>query len=109
MILCPWDSPGKNTGVGSHTLLQGIFLTQEWNLLLLCLLHGEVGFCVCVCVCVCFTTNAAWEAQASEYVLLISRCLGSTFLDFATDYDKATSPRSRQGGEGSFLSGVLSI
>ena len=24
----PWDSPGKNTGVGCHALLQGIFLTQ---------------------------------------------------------------------------------
>ena len=22
---CPWDSPGKNTGVGCHALLQGIF------------------------------------------------------------------------------------
>ena len=21
---CPWDSPGKNTGVGSHSLLQGV-------------------------------------------------------------------------------------
>ena len=27
----PWDSPGKNTGGGSHSLLQGIFLTQESN------------------------------------------------------------------------------
>ena len=27
----PWDSPGKNTGVGCHFLLQGIFLTQESN------------------------------------------------------------------------------
>ena len=26
-----WDSPGKNTGVGSHFLLHGIFLTQEQN------------------------------------------------------------------------------
>ena len=26
--LCPWDSPGKNTGVGSHALLQGIYLIQ---------------------------------------------------------------------------------
>ena len=26
--LCPWDSPGKKTGVGSHSLLQGIFPTQ---------------------------------------------------------------------------------
>ena len=25
------DSPGKNTGVGCHALLQGIFLTQGWN------------------------------------------------------------------------------
>ena len=25
---CPWDSPGKNTGVGCHFLLQGIFSTQ---------------------------------------------------------------------------------
>ena len=25
------DSPGKNTGVGSHALLQGIFPTQESN------------------------------------------------------------------------------
>ena len=31
-LLCPWDFPGKNTGVGSHFLLQGIFLTQELNL-----------------------------------------------------------------------------
>ena len=22
-LLCPWDSPGKNTGVGCHVLLQG--------------------------------------------------------------------------------------
>ena len=28
MRLCPWDSPGKNTGVGCHALLQGIFTTQ---------------------------------------------------------------------------------
>ena len=28
---CPWDSPGKNTGVSCHFLLQGIFLTQESN------------------------------------------------------------------------------
>jgi len=31
MCLCPWDFPGKNTGVGCHSLLQGIFLTQGGN------------------------------------------------------------------------------
>ena len=30
-LLCPWDSPGKNTGVCSHSFLQGIFPTQESN------------------------------------------------------------------------------
>ena len=30
-LLCPWNSPGKNTGVGDHSLLQGIFLTQGSN------------------------------------------------------------------------------
>ena len=31
-LLCPWDFPGKNIGMGCNFLLQGIFLTQGWNL-----------------------------------------------------------------------------
>ena len=42
-FLCPWDSPGKNTGVGCHDLLQGISLTQGLNPHLLCLLHRQVS------------------------------------------------------------------
>ena len=38
-LLCPWNSTGKNTGVGCHALLHGIFLIQGSNLHLLCLLH----------------------------------------------------------------------
>ena len=34
-LLCPWNSPGKNTEVGSYSLVQGIFPTQGWNLHLL--------------------------------------------------------------------------
>ena len=30
-VHCPWDSLGKNTGVGCHFLFQGIFLTRRWN------------------------------------------------------------------------------
>ena len=41
-LLCPWDSPGKNTGVGCHVLLQGIFPTQGLNLSPFCLLHWQV-------------------------------------------------------------------
>ena len=42
-VLCPWDSPGKNTGMGFHVLLQELFLTQGLNLCLLCLLHWQAG------------------------------------------------------------------
>ena len=31
-LLYPWDSPGKNPGVGYHDLLQGIFPSQGSNL-----------------------------------------------------------------------------
>ena len=27
--LCPWDFPGKNTGVGCHFFFQGVFLTPS--------------------------------------------------------------------------------
>ena len=49
-LLCPRSSPGKNTGVGSYSLLQGISLTQGLNSCLLhcrwiryCLSHQSVG------------------------------------------------------------------
>ena len=42
-LLCPWGSPGKNTGVGCHPLLQGIFPTQGSNPCFLCLLHWQTG------------------------------------------------------------------
>ena len=52
-LLYPWDFPGKNTGVGCHALLQGIFPTQGSNLRLLSLaLAGES-----------FTSSTTWEAQ----------------------------------------------
>ena len=48
-LFCPWDFLGKNTGVGCHALLQGIFPTQRLNLglphcrqILYCLSHQEV-------------------------------------------------------------------
>ena len=40
MLLCPWDSPGKNTGVGYHVLLQRIFLTQDQT-------HTSRVSCIC--------------------------------------------------------------
>ena len=37
------DSPGKNTGVDCHILLQGILLTQGSNMHLLCLLRWQAA------------------------------------------------------------------
>ena len=53
-LLCPWDSPGKNTGVGCHALFQGIFLTQGSNPHLFMSLALADGF---------FTTSTTWETQ----------------------------------------------
>ena len=50
-LLCPRDSPGKNTGVGFHAVLQGIFPTQGSNPCLLCLLHWQF-----------FSTSTTWKA-----------------------------------------------
>ena len=40
-LLCPWDSTGKNTGVGCHALLQGVFWTQGLNPCLFRLQHRQ--------------------------------------------------------------------
>ena len=57
-LLCPGDFPGKNTGVGSHSLLHGIFLTQGSNPSLL----GFSGF---------FTGWATRKAQSACYYYLV--------------------------------------
>ena len=43
-LLCPWDSSGKNTIVGCHWLLQGIFPTQTSNPGLL--YHRQILYCL---------------------------------------------------------------
>ena len=43
-LLCPWNSPGKNTGVGCHFFLWGNFLSQRSNP---CLLHyRQILYCL---------------------------------------------------------------
>ena len=49
-FLCPWDSPGNDTGVGCHFLLQGIFPTQGLNPRLIRILHWQGVL----------TTSASW-------------------------------------------------
>ena len=42
-LLCPWDFPDKNIGLGCHFLLQGIIPTQESNPHLLHLLNLQAN------------------------------------------------------------------
>ena len=51
-LLCPWDSPGKNTGVGCHFLLQGIFPDPGIEPVSLMSPALAIGF---------FTTSATWD------------------------------------------------
>ena len=54
-LFSPWDLPGRNTGVGCHFLLQGIFTTQISNSYLLCLLWFQ------------WKTNTMKQSLKSEY------------------------------------------
>ena len=54
-LLYPWDSPGKSSRVGCHTLLQEIFLTQGSNLgllhcrqILYCCITREAHLYLCI-------------------------------------------------------------
>ena len=58
-LLCLWASPGKNTGVDCHALLQGIFLTQDQNP---CLISSALAGRF-------FITSATWEALS---ILLVA-------------------------------------
>ena len=57
-LLCPWDFPGKNTGMGCHALLQRIFPTQGSDPHLSPALVG--GF---------FITSSSWEVPFSLFIL----------------------------------------
>ena len=56
-LLCPWDFPGKDNGVGCHFLLKGIFPTQGSNM---CHLHWLTYF---------FTTKPPGKPRETLYRL----------------------------------------
>ena len=72
-LLCLWDFPDKNTGVGCYLVLQGIFLTQGSNLRIL---HWQVGFF--------FYHRAAWEAYISYAANTLIHISPHFFLIFFT-------------------------
>ena len=77
-LLCPWDFPGKNTGVGCHFLLQGIFPTKGLNLDLLhcrqtlcCLSHWNYQTENLKQLCDVQGQEMDFSTQNTEYTLLL--------------------------------------
>ena len=63
-LLCPWNSPGKNTGVGGHSLLQGSSQTRD----------RTQGFC---------TAGRFFTEWATRKVLIYAtRCYLSSMLRY---------------------------
>ena len=77
-LLCPWDSPGRNTGVGCHVLLQGTFPTQGSNYCLLCPLH-------CRWILYCWATRESRIQSSQSFFLWIQQCVKLTILKFRRD------------------------
>ena len=61
-LLCPWVSPGKNTGVDCRAFRQGIFQTQGLNLHLLHFLHWQTGSLTTTATC------EAWQQWVKHWV-----------------------------------------
>ena len=81
-LFCPWDFPGKNTGVGCHFPLQGIFPTQGLNP---GLLHWQVDslppsegkvevkvtqLCQTLCDSMDYTVHEILQARELEWVAI---------------------------------------
>ena len=74
-LLCPRDSPGKNTGLSCHALLQGIFLTQGSNSSLPASPALQEGF---------FTQWATWEAHGVTPIVFIYSSVNRYFGGVST-------------------------
>ena len=84
-LLCPWDSPGKNTGVGWYFLLQGIFLIQGSNPHLLGLLQWG-GMLL--------TTSTTEEAPITKARLIKSLAMVNWFRAHFSRWDWSSNPQS---------------
>ena len=85
-LLCPRDFPGKNTGVGCHAFLLGIFPTQDLNpfLFMSAALAGRF-----------FTTSTTWEARTTLTDLSGEEIKKSSFSFPASHFRFGSVPHTR--------------
>ena len=86
-LFWPWDSPGKNTGMGCHSFLQGTFPNQGLNPHFLPLLHTrQIPYC--------------WDTGAAQE---------ETYLNIIKDiYDKPAANIILNGGKAESISSKTS-
>ena len=70
-LLCPWNFPGNNTGVGCHFLLQGIFPAQGSSPHLLHLLYWQTKSS---------TTSTTWKAYIWNLAITVFKNLISSLF-----------------------------
>ena len=74
MLLCPWNSPGKNIGVCSHSLLQTIFPALVSCIAGTFLLSEPPGvliykYCPHLSGCISQKSNTGSKVYTSEYTV----------------------------------------
>ena len=85
-LLCPWGSPGKNTGVGCHFLFQGIFLTQGLN----------PGFLHCRRMLYLWATGI-WKVKVKVDQLCLTLCDPMDYMHFFYSPSPRNSPGKNTG------------
>ena len=83
-------SPGQNTGVGYHTLLQGIFLTRGLNPCLLCLLHCRWILYHCTTWELCWKSIATCLTSRLPDTVYVGELIEPTSLSWGTKWASAT-------------------
>ena len=97
MLLRLWNSPGKNSGVGCYSLLQGIFPTQSWNPSLLhyreilyCLSHQEslisISISIYLSICIYLSIYIYKTLQPVIYVYKTLRPIITVYTFFSIDF-----------------------
>ena len=110
----PWNSPGQNTGVGSRSLLQVIFLTQGSNpglshcrRILYCLNH-QGSPRILEWVAYPFSRGSSWPRNRTGVSCIAGRLFTSWVMDSAySRLPKTYFPSSRVYSFGSIASQVI--
>ena len=91
-LLCPWNFPGQNTGMGCHFLLQGTFLTQGVSPHLFHLLHWKMDS-----LPLSHLLSSCIKSVFPKYLLFLRwkvLCILNYFLDLLVDFHSGQSSNS---------------